>query len=271
MRNPLHIAIWILLGSILVTPNTSRADFIVNGNFGTFATSGTGIFNNSSQGFYTYDAGAVGIQGWTVLDTSIDVYGQFTGTWQSPPGGTYGLDLMGTNGNNTGSTVPQYGGVSQTVTGLTPGQTYQLSFQHSVNSSADPNAQNPVGGLPDYEKSRTLDIAILDASDNPVSGLSPTGTGTVVADGHVQYTLLTGTRTPNNMEWLGDAVTFAAPTSSLTIQFSTAQFSDPTLSLDRSGPALGVVSLIAVPEPASLGIIALASSLLLMRRRRVSL
>lgn len=137
---------------------------------------------------------------------------------------------------------------------------------HSVNPLADPGARNPTGGLPDYAKPRTLDIAVLDASSSAVQ-LQPSGSGVTLANNHAQFTLLTGTRATSNMQWIQDSVLFQASSTTMTVQFTAAKFSDPALSLHRSGPALDLVTLTAVPEPSALLMLAPCGLALLHRRK----
>jgi PEP-CTERM motif len=240
---------------------TARADLLVNGSFDTFATSGTGITPGHALvspfgPYYTYDGGTPGLTGWNVLGPSIDV--NSSSYWQTAPGGgTASLDLAGTDVHNTGA--QQLGGVSQTVTGLTAGQTYKLDFWHSVNPGNDQ--------FNDGTKPKILDVAVFDATSNPLA-LNASGAAVTQANNHVQYTLTTGTRTDANMQWIEDFVTFKAPTSSITVQFSTVANPNSSLTVNIAGPALDLVSLVQVPEPASLSLLALGGLLLTRQRSR---
>lgn len=102
----MKIAFLAALGFLHACISNANADLITNGSFETFATSGPGI--SSGGTFVTYQAGTSGLSGWSILDTSIDIK---TNYWQQAPGGgSAGLDLMGTDGANPGSSTPQYGG-----------------------------------------------------------------------------------------------------------------------------------------------------------------
>ena len=139
--------------AIFSSYNNARADLLVNGGFDTFATSGPGITSgNSGESpfgpYYTYVGGTAGLTGWTVLGPSIDI--NSSTYWQPAPNSTASLDLVGT----TTTSTPQLGGVSQTITGLTVGQSYKLDFWHSVNPSNGPFLE--------ASRPKILDVAALD-------------------------------------------------------------------------------------------------------------
>ena len=232
----------------------ARADLVNNGSFETFATSGTGITAGAGNFNYLYRPSATGLPGWTVNGQSIDI---ITSHFATPPsgGGTWTIDLVGSEDGIPPGT-PQLGGISQTIENLTAGATYRLSFNHSVNVG------NAYG---DASKPKILDIAVLDIDNNALS-LSATVGGASLGNNHVQYSMINGTRTISNMQWLLDSVDFTSPGTSVTILLSAAANSNPALTTNLDGPVIDMVSLTQVPEPTSISLLA-ASTLLLLRRR----
>src|SRR5665213_2833947 len=107
----------LLIGAIVAAP--AYCNLVQNGQFmpdpgGSFTTVTT--------------TSATQIPSWTVIGASspsVDWIGSY---WQAPPAGGYSVDLDGTS----------VSGVQQTVSGLTDGQTYTLSFELSGNPDGDP-------------------------------------------------------------------------------------------------------------------------------------
>jgi hypothetical protein len=236
---------------LMMGPIKARGDLLVNGDFETYATSGAGITPGVGQAppfglFYTYSAGASGLSGWTVLGQSIDVN---TAPYWQPAAGGSSLDLVGTSGTST----PQLGGVSQTVTGLTVGSQYKLDFFQSANPFDDQYS--------DRAKPKILDVAISDASSN-VLPVTPSGAFVMLGNNHVEYTTSSLTRSFTDMQWVEESVLFTAPTTTITVQFSAVGTEV------LAGPALDNATLTQVPEPASASAALIGVSALLLRRRR---
>jgi len=180
------------------------------------------------------------LPGWTITGNSVDLVGSY---WQAPPGATYSLDMVGT---------PGVGGISQTVA-TTPGTTYTLSFYMSFNPD-NPNGEKAL--------TKTLEVQALDGE-------------TVLAD--TPYSGTAGTRTEQNMQWEAQVFSFTATGTTTTLNlFAVAPSSLPTGLTSGTlvaGPAIGNLDLELAsgspsPEPASLGILGMGASALLLRRRR---
>ena len=94
---------------------------IVNGDFESGPTVG-------GAGYTTLSAGSSALPGWTIGGDSID----YIGSYWTAESGTHSLDM---SGNAPGS-------ISQTVTGLTVGQSYTVTFYLSGNpAGGDPNKE----------------------------------------------------------------------------------------------------------------------------------
>jgi choice-of-anchor C domain-containing protein len=190
LLNVSHIKLGIALLS-LVAAEAAGATTILNGGFET-----PGSYHGS---FQTLSAGSTALTGWAI-GGSIDVIN----TYWAPASGAYSLDM---SGNGAGS-------ISQMLTGLSLGATYQLSFAL---------AGNPAG---------TQGVKSLTAS---VGSLAST------------VTFNTTGKTTTAMGWQTVTLSFKATTANalLTLQSNTAS---------AMGPALDNVSLaqVAAPSPGAL-------------------
>jgi hypothetical protein len=159
------------------------------------------------------------LPGWTVSG-DIDLIGSY---WSSQAGGR-SIDL---NGNGPG-------GISQTITGLTPGTTYIVSFFISGNPD---NSFNP----------------------NPKTALLTLGSGPGTP---ISYTL-TAANTSSTMNWLAQSYSFVASgtTAFLGLQSTTA---------GSWGMAVDSFVISAAPEPATWGMMIMGFGIagLALRRRR---
>lgn len=197
----------------LVIGTSAGAQSVTNGSFETGP--------NPGSGFITLGTGDTSITGWTVSSGSIDYIG---GYWTAQDG-SRSIDLAGDS----------IGSISQTITGLTPGQMYTVNFWAS---------KNPDGGL-------------------------PTRTGTVSFGGTVLPFSYSSSNDRTTMNWMLYSYDFLATGSSTTLTFA----ADASAGCCY-GPALDNVSLVAaVPEPSTwammlVGLGALGYGL---RRRRTQL
>ncbi|HUO08879.1 MAG TPA: DUF642 domain-containing protein [Phycisphaerae bacterium] len=242
----------IALIAAVSVPLTVHANMLTNGGLEPAAgqlapVSSDGLVHASS----TTNASA--LTGWTLGGACIDIV---PNTYWGNTEGTYSVDMAGSTG---------IGSITQTVSGLTPGNLYELSFDFSVN---------PSGGVHGGESAFTkwIDVGITN-SDQPDSYFS----GTV------------GTRTTTNMQYVTRGIVFTADSTSTTITIAElfptglpSVFSDGTSVLPNTisaGVVLdnvdlqplvvsgGSVNGTVVPEPASLGLLGIGA-LMLMRRRR---
>jgi choice-of-anchor C domain-containing protein len=171
-------------------PVAANAAAVVNGSFEDGTNPGS---------FTTVGTGSSAITGWDVLAGSVDYIGTY---WQASDG-VRSVDL---SGNAIGT-------LGQTVTGLTAGQSYQVSFDVS---------RNPDGGV------------------TPRTGVFKAGAQTF----GFSYTDASSTRA--NMKWETVSYSFLATGTSALISFSSDASGGCCF-----GPALDNVSIAAVPEPAS--------------------
>ena len=175
----------------LIAADAAGAATITNGDF-----EAPGTFHGS---FQTLSAGSTALTGWAI-GGSVDLIN----TYWAPDSGAYSLDM---SGNGAGS-------ISQMLTGLSIGSTYQLSFDL---------AGNPAG---------TQGVKSLTAS---VGDLAKT------------VTFNTAGKTTGAMGWQTVNLSFKATTTNalLTLQSNTAS---------AMGPALDNVSLakVAAPSPGAL-------------------
>jgi choice-of-anchor C domain-containing protein len=176
--------------------------------------------------FDTLSTGSTQIDGWTVGDGILDPgvgSVEFIGSlWQAPPGETTSVDL---DGNQPGS-------ISQTVTGLSVGTTYDLSFYLSGNPAGPPVTK----------------VLFL------LGGATPNT---------FTYTLSGNTLT--NMMYQPEMATFTAATTSELISFSSG---DAPGSGAAYGPVVGGIRLApaGTPEPFTIAL-GIAGIGLAVRRR----
>jgi hypothetical protein len=238
------------------SPLAVHANMLTNGgleaNLGqlTQLASSDGLIHASSS------TNANALSGWTIGGASIDIV---PNTYWGNTQGTYSIDMAGSTG---------IGSITQTISGLTPGNIYELSFDFSVNPSNGAH-----GGESAFTK--WLDVSITN-SDMPDTYFS----GTV------------GTRTPGNMQYVNRGVFFTADSTSTTITLAElfpaglpAFFPDGTPILPHTLSAGAVIDNIDLqlitandvgvggtgappaPEPASLGLLGIGGLMLLRRRR----
>lgn len=193
----------------IALPAAANAASITNGSFE----------DGIDPGVYTMvSAGQSNITGWDVLSGTVDYIGSY---WQAS-NGVRSVDLSGAS----------IGTLGQTVTGLTAGQVYEVTF---------------------------------DVSRNPDGGSNPR-TGIFSANGKTfgfSYTDASNTRA--DMKWETVSYRFVATGATALISFA----SDASGGCCY-GPALDNVSIAAVPEPASWAMMLGGFTLLggAVRRRR---
>ena len=194
------------------------------------------------------------IAGWTIGGDSVDIATK--SVWRNNPVQDC-VDLVGTSGP---------GSISRTVTGLTPGDSYQLSFDFAVNPS-----NGKYGG--ESAITKWLDIAITN-SNMP----------------NVYFKSNAGTETVRNIEWIERTVTFTATSTTADITFAAIfpqhlpkTFADGTpfdINKLYAGPVIANADLEslssrsgsplpppAAPEPATLFLLAPAAWSSALRRR----
>ena len=103
--------------AFLLSAPAAHAVSIVNGSFE--------LGTNPGPGFLTLAAGSNAITGWTVGGAGVDYIG---GHWQASEG-SRSLDLSALDA----------GSVSQTLTGLTAGKEYKVSFDLAANPAGSAN------------------------------------------------------------------------------------------------------------------------------------
>jgi choice-of-anchor C domain-containing protein len=221
--------------------SAASANLITNGSFELPAPATTG-----SNGFLIIYGGAgdsTTLPGWTVTG-NVDVIP--SSYWQ-PDQGLTSLDMIGS---------PGLGEVSQTITGLTPGAIYGISFDLAANPD-------------DYDgeavTTKQLQLSVTDPSS-------------VVAVTHL-YQSTAGSATRTAMDYVGESISFTASASTETLSFAALESLNTPVGVTSAtiacGPVLDNVDMEflsggsqgnPVPEPASLTLLA-AGSLLLFRRR----
>lgn len=192
-------------------PTAANAVVVVNGSFEDGTNPGS---------FTTVGTGSSAITGWSVLSGSVDYIGTY---WQASDG-VRSVDL---SGNSIGT-------LGQTLTGLTAGQSYKVTFDVS---------RNPDGGV------------------NPRTGVFNAGGQTF----NFSYSDASSNRA--NMKWQTVSYSFLATGSTALISFSSDASGGCCF-----GPALDNVRIAAVPEPASWAMMVGGFVLLgaAMRRRSAS-
>jgi choice-of-anchor C domain-containing protein len=182
-------------------------------------TNGSFEIGTAPGSFITLTTGASDITGWTVAG-SID----YIGTYWAASNGIRSIDMNGFN--STGS-------ISQTLTGLNPGQQYKVSFDLAGNPDSD-------------SKIKTLAVTASAGSNS--------------------YSFDTTGATHSSMGWLTKSFIFTASGSTALLTFaSTTLDNGPSY-----GPALDNVSITETPLPPALLLFgsALAGLTVLGRRKR---
>ena len=261
-----------LLALALTSSAWAESNLILNGSL----DRGAGAPPADSTGMvHIGSVNSTAITNWTITEGTVDLVP--TGYWDAPAGMAYSLDLIGTPGESTTvnsggltaaaapASTSQLGQISQQVSTVA-GDTYQLTFDMSVNPLTSP--------LREYASIKRLLVEAVWTNGQ---------TERVLASR--TYELARGTRHADNMEWLADTqvdsahepFTFKAD-GNTTIRFTALMPlnlpSNATDSTVYCGPALANVGLTLlgggepVPEPASLGLLGVGVSALLLRRRR---
>jgi hypothetical protein len=184
---------------------------------------------DGSPGFTTVGvSGTIGGSGaWTVTAGSVDVIGN-PGYWQAPPLGGQSVDMSG-NGNGT---------IEESISGLTIGTEYQLSFYMSGNPDGDPTT-------------KVLDVSL--GGDN----LGP-----------FTYNRTAEGNSKTDMKYVLETVDFTYTGGGSLLTLGAGQ--NPSTAY---GAVIGDVSLVAVPEPSTVvagGLLLLpfgASTLRIMRKK----
>jgi len=207
--------------ALLASGGTAKANLVVDGDFTAAPDPGT---------YTTYGVGTMG--GWTVVSGSVDLIGTY---WQAPPGGGRSVDMAG-NENGT---------IQQTISGLTVGQNYQLSFAMSGNPDGPPGV-------------KTLGVGLTIGGGSPIT-----------------FTYTIGSNSHSDMQYQTETAVITATSTSEVLQFQ-----DLSSGVDNPvgppgttpwGAVIGNVSL--VPEPTTMVAGALlllpfgASTLRALRRR----
>lgn len=189
MASSLKLAL--LAGAAVLASGVAHAAVsVVNGSFET---------GPNPSGFTTLLGGNTSITGWTVTGGSIDYIGSY---WQAS-NGSRSIDM---NGN-------ALGGISQTLTGLTAGGKYLVSFDIAGNTDSGPT------------------IKTLTASAG-----ATTYTASFDTSGHSHA----------SMGWTPHSFMFTATGSTALLAFTST-----TTATCCWGPALDNVAVSAVPEPAT--------------------
>jgi hypothetical protein len=223
---------------------TASANLITNGSLELTTPTVTAPNNFLIVQASVSSADTTTLPGWTITG-SVDVIP--SSYWQA----TAGLDSVDMIGS------PGLGSLSQTVTGLTPGALYGITFDFAVNPSL-------------YQGENTdtkfLQLTVISSS--------------FVHDGSQVYSGSAGSATRTNMGYVSEFLSFTASTSIENINFSALVPANlpngVTAATAACGPVIDNVDLEylsgsgtpsgSAPEPASLGLLA-AGSMLLFRRR----
>lgn len=183
----------LLLGAALPLTG-AHAVTITNGSFEQSNDNFTGTFETLN---FNVPVQATNIIGWTVTNGSVDYINSY---WQ-PAQGSYSLDMSG-NGPGT---------ISQTLNGLTSGQSYKVSFDL---------AGNPDGG----QGTKQLTVAAVGSQN--------------------YFFTVTGSDSKTSMGWALESFVFTAAGPTALLSFA-SDVSSPY------GPALDNVSISETPLPAT--------------------
>ena len=142
------VANMVLLGVSLIAAGNASANLITNGDFGAPPGTFVGGSFGSPLAQEVLAGDTTTLPGWTVTG-EIAWFESGQAGIVTPPGNNFALDLTGfcDLGNSCGA-PGAYGGVTQTVSGLTVGQSYTLSFlfgNYSLNTS-QPTIVVTIGG-----------------------------------------------------------------------------------------------------------------------------
>lgn len=196
----------------------AQAATLINGSFE------EGIDPGSFTTIYSPDSSS--ITGWKVVSGNIDYIGSY---WNAADG-SRSLDM---NGFDPGS-------ISQTITGLTSGQQYKVSFDLAGNPDAGPTT-------------KTLDAITASAGTN-------------------SFSFSTIGKSKSNMGWVTESFYFTATGPNELLTFASTVTSGGTPENPAAfGPALDNVSVTATPLPAAFPLFAAglgAMGLLGWRRKR---
>jgi hypothetical protein len=260
-----------LLALVLSSSAWAAPNLLLNGSLEKAA--GAPPSNSTGVVYMSGSVNAAAITGWHITAGTVDLVPD--AYWDAPTGTHYCVDLIGTPGTAVASpalgplvaAVPQsqLGQITQEVS-LTAGETYQLTFDMSVNPMTGP--------LREYETTKRLLVEAVSAGGESTTVLASR-----------EYSLTRGTRHPENMQWLADTAvdplhrtfTFTATGDTLIRFTALMPLNAPnyvTPSNVYCGPAIGNLGLTLlggggpVPEPASLGLLGVGASVLLFKRRR---
>ena len=184
------LAIGTSAGAVTVTntPAVAGALALTNGSFETESFFGTSKVLSS---------GSTAVQGWNVVNGSV----KLVDTAWAAQDGHYSLSL---NGSAPGM-------ITQSLTGLTAGETYTLNFDMSGDPSGAQGIKTLLAGVGALAQVFSVDT-----------------TGTTVA----------------KMNWQSESMTFIAPDTSAQLVFA-------SLTPGSSGPVIDNVSVVAAPIPAA--------------------
>lgn len=147
----------------LLSIGVSSAQLIDNGSFETIAGNDGDPTGTGSAGSIYFGPGTM-MQGWEMNDVDLFKLGAPNSNLATIPDGDYAIDL---NGRNAGSII-------QTVTGLTIGQSYTLTFKYSNNDYKATCQQDKPFKVTVYDAA--TNIAIYSTPPISTAGLS-TNTG----------------------------------------------------------------------------------------------
>jgi choice-of-anchor C domain-containing protein len=192
---------------------------VINGSFE------DGIDPGGFATLYSSQPSATNITGWTVTSGNIDYIGNY---WQAA-NGTRSIDMNGL----------EPGAISQTLTGLTSGHQYTVTFSLAGNPDNGPAV-------------KTLQVT---------AG---------VGNQSYSFDITTTPSTHANMGWVRESFVFTANATTDILAFASTTTSIPPGSLPAFGPALDNVSITPSPLPAGLPLFAggLGVIGLLARRRK---
>ncbi len=231
-----------VLCASLAAPQFAHANLLING--GLEVTSG----QISADPSLTPSGGLIyasnvnhsnALTGWTIGGASVDIVS--TSYWQNTQG-NYSVDLVGT---------PGPGSISQTVTGLTPGTSYLLTFDFAINPE---NLDNEAG---------STKIMQVTATNTDLAPTLFSGTA--------------GSATKLNMDWVHETLAFTANASNVTLTMAalmpTGLPNTFTPNNVYCGPVIDNLVLDSIgggalqaPEPASVSVLGLGTIALLRRR-----